>query len=276
LPGAASFVLCSGTVAAAPTPKPLGGWQGRPARVEVVRGWDDEDMDGRAYLAKLITDRLAAGHRQPPANRGGSLDLAHIRGVAVGLVAAGALAQDEMETIIADLEQTLERLGWLTRVHASVSASTDAATPPPVAVRREMVINSIRERRQWQVDPSQLRQIIPLIGRTVALAPATANLVSVELWTTMVVLRLAFPDPSGQLPRERMFAARRRWRGWDDAGTQYRQDSTGGWGGHGVCFEDVILEPGVPDGVRALTLCADATDRPQRLEIILNREATPD
>jgi hypothetical protein len=45
-------------------------------------------------------------------------------------------------------------------------------------------------------------------GQTIALDRLTAHLISLELWPTMIVLRLAYPDPTGHLPRDRIFDAR--------------------------------------------------------------------
>jgi hypothetical protein len=88
-------------------------------------------------------------------------------------------------------------------------------------------------------------------------------------------LRLAHPDPTEQLSRERIWSGRERWRGWDDAGTQYGQGSSGGWGGHGLLLEDIILEPGPPDHARILTLRVDRLDHTQQLAVDLNPQATP-
>jgi hypothetical protein len=54
------------------------------------------------------------------------VNLADIRGVAVGLVAAGVLGQPAMQRILADLERTLESMGWLTVVRQSMTGADGA------------------------------------------------------------------------------------------------------------------------------------------------------
>lgn len=60
-------------------------------------------MDGRGYLEKLIADSLGAGKGQPAFAGQSGINRFEIRGVAIGLVAAGALPQEEAEQILADL-----------------------------------------------------------------------------------------------------------------------------------------------------------------------------
>jgi hypothetical protein len=236
-------------------------------------------MDGRAYLAKFIDDRLAAGRGQPEEGRRLSFDLSEIRGVAIGLVAAGALGQEEMERVIADLETSLERLGWLTRVEARASAedpvgvSADSWMPLSAEARRELALKKSLERRHWQepvIDPPVLRDVIPLAGRTLTVGAVTASLISLERWSTMFVLRLAYADPDHRRLLNRMQTGHVRWRGWDDAGTQYQR--RGGSGGlkQGLSIEDLVFEPGAPDEARSLTLCVDHDSVTARLTVTLD------
>jgi hypothetical protein len=225
-------------------------------------------MDGRAYLEKFIADRLPAGQGQPAEGRRLSLDLSEIRGVALGLVAAGALTQEEMERIVADLEQKLERLGRLTRRQAH--AWPELQGPLPVAVRRDLVLKSSLERPQWQdpvMEPPTLRDVISLAGRVLTIGGATACLVCLERWSAMLVLRLAYADPGDRLLLDHFRTQRERWRGWDDAGTQYRGGSIRGSGTHGLFMEDLLFEPGTPDEARTLTLCVDSDGQTKRLTV---------
>src|SRR3712207_6196566 len=85
-------------------------------------------MDGKAYLEKLIADRLGAGRGQPVAGRRLGFDRTEVRGIAQGLVAAGALRAEEMDRMLADLDATLIDAGWLTVVEHTVSADPATAT----------------------------------------------------------------------------------------------------------------------------------------------------
>ncbi|HKS99204.1 MAG TPA: hypothetical protein VJT31_06690 [Rugosimonospora sp.] len=58
------------------------------------------------------------------------------------------LARRRWGRILAGREETLERLGWLTRVRGFESASSDTATALSAAARRDLVLDGVRERRQ--------------------------------------------------------------------------------------------------------------------------------
>jgi hypothetical protein len=232
-----------------------GAWLG--ARVP-----HDGSMDGRAYFENLIADRLGAGRGQPEAGRRGSFDLAHLRGVAAGLVAAGALDHADMRRILADLERTLQEIGWLTVIRASVSGPTATLTAMPVPVPGAV-------RPQWvaaATDPPRpvLRYVIPLVGRTLD----DGALISLDVWTTMVTVRIAYPEDD---IRARMMdhSAPSRWRGWDDRGTQMRGSGGGGTGEHGLYIEHLRLEPGPADHATSLTLLVEHDGREQQLSITL-------
>ncbi|RSD13272.1 hypothetical protein [Amycolatopsis eburnea] len=135
-----------------------------------------------------------------------------IRGVAIGLVAAGALRQAEAEQILADLDETLRRSGRLTVVRQEASATSS--------------------------------------GEVVA------KRAGIEAWSTFLVLNLAHVGIDARRMRER-FGPGVRWRGWDDAGTQYRGGSGGGSGSHALFAERRTFEPGPPEQARLLTLAVD-------------------
>lgn len=210
-------------------------------------------MDGRGYLEKLISDGLGRGRGQPPAGRLSGFDRREIRGVAIGLVAAGALSQEEADRILADLDVTMQQSGLLKVVHAEGSASTGFA---PVVARA--VGTERPEWRQAIEEPPTpvLRQVVSLAGRTLEVGELTADLVSLEIWSTFVVLTMAHTDVDPRRMREH-WALRTHWRGWDDAGTQYRGGGGGGSGSHGLLVERRTFEPGPPAEVRLLTLAAE-------------------
>ncbi len=210
-------------------------------------------MDGRSYLEKLISDGLGAGRGQPESGRHAGFDRQLIRGVAIGLVAAGALAQEEADRILADFDETLKRSGRLKVVHAEASATTGFA---PVARRVGT------ERPEWreaiEAPPTPvLRHVVSLAGRTLDVGEVTADLVSLEVWSTFVVLTFSheYADP-GRL-RDR-FRPDIRWRGWDDTGTQYRARGGGGTGSNGLLVNRRTFEPGPPAEARVLTLAVES------------------
>ncbi|MEV4629579.1 hypothetical protein AB0J90_25280 [Micromonospora sp. NPDC049523] len=240
-------------------------------------------MEGRAYLEKYVADRLAAGHGQPPEGRRLTLDRSEVRGVAIGLVAAGALAQEEMERILAGLDQELERRGRLIRVETRTSAEARVSpahwAPLSVEARQQLVLQHGRERAQWQepvVDPAQLREVISLAGRTPMPDAVTANLISLERWSTMFVVRLAYAGTDARDPGalDSMHVRLKRWRGWDDAGTQYRSRSGSVERRGGLFMETVVFEPGAPDEARTLTLAFNHDGGSERLTVALGGGTT--
>ncbi|WP_086849524.1 hypothetical protein [Amycolatopsis kentuckyensis] len=211
-------------------------------------------MDGRRYLEKLISDSLGAGRGQPALGRRSSLDRRVIRGVAIGLVAAGTLAPEEADRILADLDVTLQQSGWLKVVHAEASASASFGGE---AVARAVGTERPEWRQAIEEPPAPvLRQVVSLAGRTLETGGPAADLVSLEVWSTLVVLTLAHGDVDPRRMREH-FALRTHWRGWDDAGTQYRGGGGGGSGSHGLLVERRTFEPGPPAEARVLTLAAE-------------------
>lgn len=227
-------------------------------------------MDGRGYLEKLISDGLGAGRGQPESGRRSSLDRQKIRGVAIGLVAAGALSQEDADRILADLDETLRRSGRLKVVHVERSASAGfAPVARPVAEPVSKQVGAERpEWRQAIENPPApvLRHVVSLAGRTLEAGELTADLVSLEVWSTIVVLNLAHGDFDPRRLRER-FGADIRWRGWDDAGTQYRGGRAGGSGSHGMFLERHIFEPGPPAEARVLTVAVETPGGRATVEI---------
>jgi hypothetical protein len=221
-------------------------------------------MDGRRYLEKLISDSLGAGRGQPLHGRQLSFDRREIRGVAIGLVAAGTLPQEEADRILADLDATLLQSGWLKVVHAEASASA--------SVSGEAVARRVgAERPEWRQaaekpPPPVLRHVVSLAGRTFTVGELTAQLVSLEVWSAFVVLTAAYTDVDPRWLRER-FGPRERWRGWDDAGTQYRGSGGGGSGSHGLLVDRRMFEPGPPAEARVLTVVIESPDGRATVEI---------
>jgi hypothetical protein len=227
---------------------------------------DDGGMDGRAYLEKLIADALGAGKGQPIAGRQSSLNLWEIRGVAKGLVAAGILSQQDADQILADMEETLKQAGWLkvVRLSASTTSSTAEIKAKRVGVQRAAW------RRAIEDPPTpMLRDVDPLVDRTLPVGDVTAHLLSLEVWSTFLALNLAYLN--GGRMRDH-FSPDVRWRGWDDAGTQYRGGGGGASGSHGLLVERRMFQPGPPPEARVLTLSIEQPDNETSFSIPLIAE----
>ncbi|MFG1866875.1 hypothetical protein [Micromonospora arborensis] len=241
-------------------------------------------MEGRAYLEKYVADRLAAVHGQPPEGRRLTLDRSEIRGVAIGLVAAGALPQEEMERILAGLDLELERRGRLTRVETRMSTEGRVSPahwmPLPVEARQQLVLQHGRDHTQWRksiADAVQLREVISLAGRTAILDAVPATLISLERWSTMIVVRLAYAGADARHPGspDGMQVRLERRRGWDDVGTQYRSRSGSVERRGGLFTETVVFEPGAPDEARTLTLAFNPDSGSERLTVALGGGTSP-
>ncbi|WP_206788161.1 hypothetical protein [Amycolatopsis sp. MtRt-6] len=100
-------------------------------------------------------------------------------------------------------------------------------------------------------------QLVATAGRTLDAGELTADLVSLEVWSTFVALTFSHGYRDHRLLRDR-FRPDIRWRGWDDAGTQYRGSAGGGSGSHGLLVERRTFEPGPPTEARTLTLAAES------------------
>jgi hypothetical protein len=129
-------------------------------------------------------------------------------------------------------------------------------------------------RAAWQaavVDPSPpvLRAVISLAAQTATLGGPPACLVSLELWSTQIRLRLAYTDLDPHQTRQ-LQQASHGWRGWDDVGTQYQGRGGGGGGSQSLYIQDVALVPGPPNEAAVITLRGDHDGGSERLTIPLD------
>jgi hypothetical protein len=226
-------------------------------------------MDGRGYLEQLIAERLQAGKGRSADARRTRFDLPEIRGIAVGLVAAGALNREDKEEILLDLDETLERAGWLQRrvfQMESEPLGSSEADGDRIGV----------ERPEWRdaiLDPPlpTLRGIVPIIGSTLTVNGSTAILISLELWTTMFLLRLAYPATTAQIRHHFRTHANQRWQSWDDTGTTYRYTAGGGSDTHGLFMEHVSFEPAPPDRATTITLTKESHGETDQITVPLHK-----
>ena len=162
-------------------------------------------MDGRAYLEKLIADDIGTLGRI-------TLDRSEVRGVARGLLAAGAIERSDMEQILAHLDETLKQAGLLRimRGEALLGGGAGAGIARP------------EWKQAMEAPPAPvLRHVVPLVGRTFLVGELAENLVSLEVWSTFLRLNQAHVGEGSHRMTE-CFARGVKWRGWDDAGTEYR------------------------------------------------------
>ncbi|MFJ6674646.1 hypothetical protein ACIQMJ_26400 [Actinosynnema sp. NPDC091369] len=197
-------------------------------------------MDGRAYLEKLISDRLGSGLGQSAESRLDAFDRSEVRGAAIGLVAAGALAQEDAEQVLADLDATLTVLGRRRVVRYEASGKAGVARP---------------EWRRAVDDPPApvLLDVISLAGRTLTVGGVDGTLVSLELWSSFIVVNLVH---FGVDPR-RAHDPFVPWRAWDDVGTQYHPRGSSASGSRAQIVDRRVFEPGPPPDARELTLVVD-------------------
>jgi hypothetical protein len=202
-------------------------------------------VDGRAYLEKLISDRLGTGLGRSAEGRLDAFDRSEVRGVAIGLVAAGALAQEDAEQVLADLDATLSGLGRL-----RVARHEGAGTAGTGVVRPDW--------RRAVADPPApvLLDVVGLAGRTLTVGDVHGILVSLELWSSFFVVNLVHFGVDAHRAHDPFVP----WRGWDDVATQYRSRGSSASGSQAMTVQRRVFEPGPPADARVLTLVVDHPD----------------
>jgi hypothetical protein len=204
---------------------------------------EEDGVDARAFLEKRIADGLGPSPRI-------HLDRSEIRGMATGLVAAGALRPEEAEQLLLDLDETLKAAGLLKVMQAKLPSGGGGG-----GARKGL------ERPEWRQaidDPPLpvLRHVVSLAGRTVTVGETTSDLVSLEVWSTFLTLHTAQVGGDRQWLRHG-FGPDVRWHGWDDEGTKYVGAGGVGSGLPPVQFKTYRFEPGPPTRSTVFTLVVD-------------------
>jgi hypothetical protein len=204
---------------------------------------EEDGVDGRAYLEKRIADGFGPSKRI-------HLDRSEIRGLAAGLVAAGALPPEEAEQILLDLDETLKAAGLMKVMQVTLPGGSGAGTG---LVRPEW--------RQAIDDPPLpvLRHVVSLVGRAVTVGETTSDLVSLEVWSSFLALHVANVGGDRQWLRHG-FGPDVRWHGWDDEGTRYLGAGGVGSGLPPVQFKTYMFEPGPSARSKVFTLVIDHAD----------------
>ena len=211
-------------------------------------------MDGRAYLEKLIADGLGSDGRI-------RLDRSEVRGVALGLLAARAIARADMERILADLDETLKEAGLLQVMRAEKLLGGGSGGGRAGVARPEWT-------RAIEAPPAPvLHHVISLAGKTFTLGSVVEQLVSLEVWSTFLRLNLAHVEGDHRMTE--CFERTVKWHGWDDAGAQYRDSGGSGTSVRSLHARNRVFVPGPSDQARELTLVVDHDSGPVTLRLPL-------
>ncbi|TCO55111.1 hypothetical protein [Actinocrispum wychmicini] len=195
-------------------------------------------MNGRAFLEKVAKEQLAGGK--------GMVNRWEIQGIARGLVAAGVLDQQDADQVMTWLRTKMTEAGMLKVV--TLGGQGTVSTSMPVA---RVPAGAVAERPPLPV----LKRVVSLAGRSFTIADKTLHLVSLEVWSTMLVVRTARTYDEDDQPK--YLDARLRWRGWDDQGTEYRSNSSTGSLWPQLIVDNRMYEPGPPDDARIFTVVAE-------------------
>jgi hypothetical protein len=187
-------------------------------------------VDGALHLRQFLTERRRrATEELVPALT--PFDLIEARGVARGLVTAETLSQQEAETILTDAANEAAAAA----ADSTPQTHTPIPTSQPIAVKDD--------------GPASLVRVVPLgHGRD-------PLVLGVDVWTTMAVLRLAYPgatNPVQIMRNEQPCTAT------DDLGNQYTEKSRTTSDAGGVLTSARILRPAPPPQARRLTVTLDS------------------
>jgi hypothetical protein len=208
-------------------------------------------MDGRSYLDQVIADRLNASAATPAAERDAMLNIAELRGIATGLIAAGVLTQEQADEALATLA-TSPHTNKVLRQQTAGVAPAGVAVADRVALVRERAAQLAIDRPAEST--AALLAVIPLAAVLPDDYDGQTTLISVDVWTTQVQLHLGYPATPDQMRQRFRANGSRPWHIVDDAGTTYRHTGGTGADSNGLYFERVSFAPGPPIQARTLTL----------------------
>jgi hypothetical protein len=209
-------------------------------------------MNGRAFLEQVAKEQFAGGK--------GTVNRWEIQGIARGLVAAGVLDQRDADQVMTWLRTKMTEAGMLRAVKFGDSMTSGSLAVAPIPVPPERPSASPQP-------PPRLCRVMSLEGRTFTISGVTSTLVSLEVWSTMLVVRTARPHDQEEPPT--FLDPRLRWRGWDDAGTEYRSNTGTGSTWHNLRVDSRMYEPGPPDEARIFTMVVEHPDHQAVVELPL-------
>lgn len=205
-------------------------------------------MDGasrlRGRIKELMTSRSLT-----------DVDRAEIRGLSRDLIAAGVLTEDESSAIIQEFGAAF---------HTSGSQSLDLRTGTDMSAGRRLdVLRAARSQHPIYRDSMEVTtsgptstpiRVIPLQHVPTG-EPSDLTLVSLEVWSTGVAVRVAYPSNMAS-PLERL-NKHQRWTGIDDTSTRYRQVGSYSSDAHGPLVETRVFQPAPSDDATTLTVHTD-------------------
>lgn len=206
-------------------------------------------MDGRRFLEQVIDDRLASESTGNTTLGITVENLAEIKGMALGLAAAGVLSEQEMRDVLATAGIDPRRGPVAVRTHA-------APVFRPRDARRSVVLEATKSRVAPSPSGSLLR-VVPLTGQEIPLGDTSLILISAEVWSTMLALRLAHAvgrPPGLQAMAECSIHVQ------DSLGTLYRSCGAAASDAGGIVFQERFFHPGPPDGTVDVVLTARYRD----------------
>lgn len=225
-------------------------------------------MDGRRFLEDAIADKIDQATDRPAALQG--VDRSEIRGIALGLVAAGVLRQADMDEVLATLDTRLADAGLL-------DVRRFALASPPDEAQRLQMVRSMARTGGPAVEPSveigrdvespRLVRVVPLHDRDIATSAGHIVLVSLEVWSSFMAVRIGYLDSSASA-RDRMLG-HQRWHGHDDGGTKYTESHSYLSDAYGCALETRVFTPAPSSDATVLTLWADALAGIDRLDVPL-------
>lgn len=226
-------------------------------------------MDGRTYLENVIADRIsqATAKSGPPQ----AIDRNEVRGIAMGLAAAGVLSEKDKDDLLATFDEALTDAGLI-----QVRRFEMAAVPPSRDERVQMAlatssvrrgVDSPRREGDGGTDTPQLLRVVPLHGRDFDTPEGRVILVSLEAWSQYVTLRIGYLN-SRVSAADRMIG-HRKWHGVDDMLTKYAESHSYWSDSHGCVLETRVFTPGPRSGATTLTLHADTLKGVSSLDIPL-------
>ncbi|MFC0532141.1 hypothetical protein [Phytohabitans kaempferiae] len=224
-------------------------------------------MDGREYLTKLISDRLTMAQQRTSQQRAAIVNRSEIRGVALGLLAASALTQDDMQRILTDLDRTLQSMGIYEEIRFETSSTEHHIAPTYFAKTAEGSSTSQQPAMPDTHTVPSLIRVHPLDGATAVVYGQNATLLSADIWSTSLRIRLAFPHLGAS--NTDIHRLHHRWRAWDDEGTQYRERGSESSDAQGFLTQSRVFEPAPSPSARQLTVAAPHRSGEDRFTLAL-------
>ena len=183
---------------------------------------------------------------------------------------AGVLTPADKDDLLARLDTTLIETGLMQVRHIEMKAapsSDDRLQMALAASRFNRGNDGPRRDPQGEADAPQLLRVVPLHGRRIDTPGGRVVLVSLEVWTQFVTLRIGYLNSLASAA-DRMIN-HKKWHGRDDTLTTYAESHSYWSDSHGCILETRVFTPSPPPAATTLTLQADTLDGVDRLDVPL-------